>query len=144
MATYKHDQGRMARMAAFWTLAALLFYGCTALRAELVGRVEALGKPLIAAMPRLSVIGVDFNAAFLIAALLFGVGVWLLYRWIETPKNADLLIETEAELRKVTWPTVKEVVNASVVVVVSVLFLMAFLAGADVLLARIARVIFGG
>jgi hypothetical protein len=28
--------------------------------------------------------------------------------------------------------------------VVSVLFLMAFLAGADVLLARIARVIFGG
>jgi preprotein translocase SecE subunit len=144
MASYKHDQGRMARMAAFWTLAALIFYGCNALRGELVARFDALGRPLIASMPRLSLLGVDFNAAFLIAALIFGVSVWLIYRWIETPKNADLLIETEAELRKVTWPTGKEVINASVVVVVSVLFLMAFLAGADVLLARIARVIFGG
>ena len=144
MASYKHDQGRMARMAAFWTLAALLFYGCAALRSELAARFDALERPLIPGLPEIPPLGIDFNAAFLIAALLFGTGVWLLYRWIETPKNADLLIETEAELRKVTWPTGKEVVNSSVVVVVSVLFLMAFLAGADMLLARIARVIFGG
>lgn len=144
MASYKHDQGRMARMAAFWTLTALLFYGCTALRSELVARSTALSRPLIASMPTVPPLGLDFNLALLIVAPLFCLGLWLLYRWIEAPKNADLLIETEAELRKITWPTAKEVVNASVVVVVSVLFLMAFLAGADVLLARIARVIFGG
>ena len=52
--------------------------------------------------------------------------------------------EVREEGRKVTWPTMREVVNSSVVVIVSVLFLMAFLAGADIVLARIAGVIFGG
>ena len=143
MAGYKKDQGRMVCMAVFWSLAALLFYGCTALRAELAGQFEALGRPLVAALPQVPVLGVHLTAAFLIAALLFLVSVWLLYRWLETPKNADLMIETESELRKVTWPSVKEVVSSSVVVIFSVLFLMAYLAGADIVLARIARVIFG-
>lgn len=145
MAGYKKDQGRMARMAAFWSLAALIFYGCTSLRAELAGRFpQSLGKPLIASFPELPVLGVQLSAAFLIVAALFTAAIWLLYRWVEKPKNADLLIETEAELRKVTWPTAKEVIGSSTVVILSVLFLMAFLAGADLLLARIARVIFGG
>jgi preprotein translocase SecE subunit len=144
MAGYKKDQGRMARMAAFWSLAALIFYGCTSLRAELAGRWSgALGRPLIASVPELPVLGVQLSAAFLIATLLFVGAIWLLYRQVEKPKNADLLIETEAELRKVTWPTGKEVIGSSTVVILSVLFLMAFLAGADVVLARIARVILG-
>ena len=144
MAGYKKDQGRMARMAAFWSLAVLIFYGCTSLRAELAGRwSQALGRPLVAGFPTLPVLGVQLTPAFLIAALLFSVSIWLLYRWVEKPRNADLLIETESELRKVTWPTVKEVAGSSTVVIISVLFLMAFLAGADVILARVARVIFG-
>jgi len=134
----------MARMAAFWSLTVLIFYGCTSLRAELAGRVAPLGRPLFAAMPSIPVLGVQLSAAFLIATLVFCGAVFAVRRWIEKPKNADLLIETEAELRKVTWPTSKEVVGASTVVIVSVLFLMAFLAGADMLLARIASVIFGG
>jgi preprotein translocase SecE subunit len=145
MAGYKQDQGRMARMAAFWSLTVLIFYGCTSLRAELVGRwPNSLGRALVEAMPTVPVLGLQLNAAFLIVTVLFVGGVLLVRRWIETPKNADLLIDTEAELRKVTWPTVKEVVSSSVVVIFSVIFLMAFLAGADVVLARIARVIFGG
>jgi hypothetical protein len=32
------------------------------------------------------------------------------------PTVADLLIDTETELRKVTWPTVPEAVNSSIVV----------------------------
>jgi preprotein translocase SecE subunit len=145
MAGYKKDQGRMARMAAFWSLAALIFYGCLSLRAELAGRFSSsLGRPLIGSFPTIPVLGVQLTAAFLIVALLFAVSIWLLYRWVEKPRNADLLIETEAELRKVTWPTGKEVIGSSTVVILSVVFLMAFLAGADLLLARIARVIFGG
>lgn len=144
MAGYKKDQGRLARMAAFWTLAALIFYGSTALRAELAGRwPKVFGKPLIASFQEIPVLGVQLTAAFVIALLLCVVSIWLLYRWVEKPRNADLLIETESELRKVTWPTGKEVFSSSAVVIFSVLFLMAFLAGADVLLARIAGVIFG-
>ena len=50
---------------------------------------------------------------------------------------ADLLIETESELRKTTWPTMDEVINSSIVVVVTVLVLGAFLALADSVLARV-------
>jgi len=144
MAAYKQDQGRLARMASFWTLVAMAFYGCSSLRAELPAYFEQLGQPLVSGMPEIPVLGVRLDAAFLIAAVLFVSGTWLIYRWLETPKNADLLIETENELRKVTWPTMKEVVNASIVVIISVLFLMAFLAGADIVLARVAAVVLGG
>lgn len=144
MAGYKQDQGRLARMASFWTLVAMTYYGCSSLRAELPAYFDQLGQPLVEGLPRIPVLGVHLDAAFGIAFVLFVAATWLIYRWLETPRNADLLIETEAELRKVTWPTMKEVVNSSIVVIVSVLFLMAFLAGADIVLARVAGVLLGG
>jgi preprotein translocase subunit SecE len=50
----------------------------------------------------------------LIAALVFGV--WL----FNQPRAADFLIDTENELKnKVTWPSKKEEINASVVVVIA-------------------------
>ena len=56
-----------------------------------------------------------------------------------------MLIETESELRKVTWPTMPEAVRSSVVVIACVLFLMAFLASADWVLGRWAeRLLLGG
>jgi preprotein translocase SecE subunit len=61
----------------------------------------------------------------------------LLYRYLQRPKVADLLIETEGELRKVTWPKLEDVTNSSLVVVFCVLFLMGFLAAADYLLGRL-------
>ena len=138
MPAYKKDQGRMVRMAVFWSVAVLTFYGCSSLRRELAGRFEhSLGQPLSAAVPKIPILGVHLTGAFLIAAALFCAGMFLVYRWQERPKNADLLIETETELRKVTWPSGQEVFNSSLVVIVCVLVLMAFLAGADWLLARI-------
>ena len=71
------------------------------------------------------------------ALALFLVVVFGIHAWLERPKNADLLIETEIELRKVTWPTSQEVFSSSLVVVVCVILLMAFLAGADWFLARV-------
>jgi len=68
----------------------------------------------------------------------------LLFRWHQTPKLADLLIETESELQKVTWAKMPEVVNSSIVVIGFVLFLMAFLAGSDVILSRISDYILNG
>ena len=63
---------------------------------------------------------------------------------MEKPKNADLLIETESELRKVTWPTLDETVDGSIVVMVVVIFLMGFMAGADYVLGEVfGRIITG-
>ena len=57
--------------------------------------------------------------------------------------TADLLIDTESELKKVTWPTGEEVANSSFVVIVSVLFIMGFLAVADFIIAKLAGRLLG-
>ncbi len=131
---YKKDQGRMARMAAYWSLAILLFYGCHSLYGELNGRFQSLKGDLIGRP--IPVLGITVNPAFLIAAVLLGLGLYALHRWQETPKVADLLIETESELRKVTWPTLPEAINSSIVVLITVAILMVFLAGSDYLLGQ--------
>jgi preprotein translocase SecE subunit len=132
------DHGRIARLAVFWSLAVLIYYGCTSLRTALVGNFPSIGKPLTASFPKIPVLGVDFTAAFLIALIVFAGALFLVWRWVERPKTSNLLAETEIELRKVTWPSGQEVFNSSVVVVICVVFLMAFLAGADYVLARAA------
>ena len=119
MARYKEDQGRMVRMAVFWSIALLLFYGCNSLSETLAGQFQALGQPAIAALPKLPVLGTSLSSSFLISAVVFLGATFLAYRWVESPKIADLLIETEHELRKVTWPTGKEVMNSSITVVAS-------------------------
>lgn len=142
---YKQDQGRMARMATFWTLAILIFYGCVTLRSELSGRFQDSLGALLWDGARVPVLGVEVTGALLISVVVFTGAMILLYRWTESPKIADALIETESELRKVTWPSLDEAIQSSVVVIVTVLVLMAILAGADFLLGWWAsKVLTGG
>lgn len=147
---YRKDQGRFARMAAFWTLAILLLYGCLQLRTELtsifpgsLGYVFGSNENGEGGL-RLPIVGVDVSVALIVSVLAAGLGLWLLYRWLETPKRADLLIETEHELRKVSWPTLDEAVDGSIVVVVVVLFLMGFMAVADYVLGIVFQRIITG
>jgi len=141
MKAYKSDQGRMVRMGAFWILALLYLYGCMALHSTLIAFVDSMSEPLLGTVP---ILRWELNGAFLLCALLFLAGFYLLWAWHQTPKVADLLIETESELQKVTWAKWDEVVNTSIVVVFFVLFLMAFLAGSDIVLSRIFGRILGG
>ena len=82
----------------------------------------------------------DFKLSIVSAVIATVVGVTM-YR---SDKYYHLANEVSSELKKVTWPTYKEVINSSIIVVVCVLFLMVFLAGSDWFLARIMqRVLFG-
>jgi len=121
-------------MAAYWSLALLILYGCRSFYLLLPGWWPDLGKPLVASQPKIPILGWNLNGSLLIAGVLLSVTWYLLYRWQQTPKVADLLIDTETELTKVTWPTMSDAVNSSLVVVAVVLFLMTFLAGSDALL----------
>jgi len=142
---YKSDQGRLTRLAAFWSTAALAYYGCVSLRATLSTIFHgALATPIFPSMKQIPVLGLNLNPALLITAAVLGLAWWGLYRWQQTPKVADLLTETEAELRKVTWPTVSEAVNSSIIVIACVVFLMVFLAGADYVLGRWTTLILTG
>lgn len=140
---YKKNQGRMVRMTAFWVLAVLIFYGCSSLRAELTSMSpDTLGVPIQGM--RVPILSLDLSPALIISAVVLAIGLWLLYRWEQKPKNADLLIETEAELRKVYWPSLEEAISGSWAVLMTVVFLMAFLAGADYVLGEVVGVILTG
>ncbi|QDV08453.1 preprotein translocase subunit SecE [Planctomycetes bacterium Poly30] len=140
---YRKDQGRLARMATFWSLAVLLAYGCIRMRTELSGLFpDSMGKG-IGGMT-LPLVGMELSPALLLSIASFVIGLWFLNRTLEKPKNADLLIETEAELRKVTWPTLDETIDGSIVVMVVVIFLMVFMASADFILGEVfTRIITG-
>ena len=136
---YKKDQGRMVRMAAFWSLALLLFYGCMSLHTTLVVAWPGLKGSFFANLQTIPIIGVTPNGALVITAIALGLGLYVLNSWQQKEKNAELLIETENELRKVTWPSSDEAMDGSLVVIICVVFLMAFMAGADWVLGRIAQ-----
>ncbi|MDB2576809.1 preprotein translocase subunit SecE [Planctomycetota bacterium] len=133
---YRKDQGRLARMTTFWSLAVLLAYGCIRMRAELTGKFpDSIGSSLSDGLV-IPLVNLPLSPALIASVAALVVGLWFLNRTLDRPKNADLLIETESELRKVTWPTVDETVDGSVVVIVVVLFLMGFMAAADFVLGR--------
>ena len=121
---YKEGQGKWLRGA----LAAVVFLGAVSAVVTFHRRAPA--------MPfRIPGINWQMDGRHLIEApillVLLGWGVWLYNR----PKVVDFLIDTEHELKnRVTWPQRKEEINASVVVVVTVLIMMAFIFGVDQLL----------
>ena len=53
-------------------------------------------------------------------------------------RPAELLIETEIEMRKVTWPTVTEVLGATLVVIVVTLILGFYLWALDIAMSYTA------
>lgn len=133
----------MARMAVFWSLAILIYWGAHSLHAQLGLLSDKLGNALGsdengAGGIIIPVLAIRFSWAFIIACVFFCGAIYALYRWTETPKTADLLIETEQELKKVTWPTWREVRDSSAVVILVVLVLLVFLATSDIVLARIS------
>ncbi|MBL8692997.1 MAG: preprotein translocase subunit SecE [Planctomycetes bacterium] len=51
--------------------------------------------------------------------------------WLNRPHVADLLIETEAELKKVTWPTMPDTASSSLIVLITVLVIFLLVAVYD-------------
>jgi preprotein translocase subunit SecE len=148
-AGYKPEQGRYVRMAAFWSLFAFWSYGCYRLQFTLQGWFAGwfpaprfhpgFGEGDFVQLPLVG----GINLATIVTLVVFAVGVYLIHRILNRPKVADLLIETETELRKVTWPSRDETLTASVVVIATVVILVAYLWVADLGLAFITRRIMG-
>jgi preprotein translocase subunit SecE len=113
---YKRNQGKMVRQIT--AVSIFLVAGVSAWRAHALFISPAVG---------------DQNRAvgYLIALALAGLGCWIGYRLVNWPKFADFLISVEAELNKVSWPTQRELVRASIVVIFTILFLSAILFAYD-------------
>ena len=115
---YKRNQGRMVRQItclSIWIVAAVAAW-----------RFHAL---FLLPMMQDGLRAISYLIAVGIAAL----GCWFGYRLVNWPKFADFLISVEAELNKVSWPTQKELVRASLVVIFTILFMSAILFAYDAL-----------
>ncbi len=133
---HKPEEGRHARQASFWLGEGMIFFGCYALSTEL-SSWTALRTPVIAGFPELPLLGIALTGSFVIALLVFLAASLAYLRMLAKPKVADHLIEVEGEVRKVTWPSFEEATNSSIVVIITVLVLMGFLAASDFVLGRI-------
>ncbi|MCC6669726.1 MAG: preprotein translocase subunit SecE [Planctomycetes bacterium] len=78
-----------------------------------------------------------FGPAQLVALTVLAAGGWAIHRALNRPRVADLLIETEGELRKVTWPSSHETISGTVAVAVTVVVMFVFLIVADLLLTYV-------
>lgn len=125
---YKPHQGRMARLATFWAMAAILALAAVRLSQTLAawyGGAISLGSAA-------STLGgegaVDYGLVrFLIPLALLAVGCWLAFRMVNVPRFAEFLIAVEGEMAKVSWPSYGEVVRSSAVIIFMIFALSAIL-----------------
>jgi preprotein translocase SecE subunit len=141
--TYRKDQGRYARMLAFWALTCLFAYGCFhggGLVTVLDRWMEGSNPVLIEPFPLVQKLRVSTLVAIgVVLAIAFAIHVTL-----SRPKIADALIETEAEMQKVTWPTWSEAWSGTMAVTGMVIVLLVFLTGVDLILLKGIMMLIGG
>ena len=100
---YKRNQGRVTRQVTFATLAIIVVLGTMSLY-------------------RFGIIWSDYMRYGVAGTVLLG-GLWLSFRFVNYPRFADFLIAVEAEMNKVSWPSKKELIRSSLVVLFCILAL---------------------
>ena len=135
---YKHGQGKLSRGVAALTVGLLGAFGCyrlylwlggfKAFRDELQGLEGILGTDIQVNLALVCSVG---------ALALLTTGVYLLSN---NAKVADFLLDTEAELKKVSWPSRREVLKSSAVVMVVVALLGLYILLLDTVLAKLQEV----
>jgi preprotein translocase SecE subunit len=132
---YKKGQGKTARLTAYVLLGLLVLFGAYRLHATFNRPGEGVlveGLPLLGALTLMKVF----------AALAFLGGMLALHVVLNRAAVTDLLIDTEQEMRKVSWPSWAEVKSATLVVVLVTFVMGMMLFGFDWLLQRLFRLIF--
>jgi preprotein translocase SecE subunit len=133
---YKKGQGTLARSIAYGMAAGLIIFGAIRLYARLGGPFNEI---LAQDVP---VIG-DITVRLVLAIVVALGGLVALHVVLNRPQAVDLLIETEQEMRKVSWPTLPEVWNATGVVILVTATLAISMSAFDFGLRRILILIFG-
>jgi len=141
MEPQKAGQGSLTRLITWTVLILAVALGCRELYAWIQSPKD---QPLVPGewFRHLPLLAVPFSLKFLICLVLF-VGLIFSVRWImHRPSMATTLVETELEMKKISWPTRQESFNAMWVVVFVTLVLTVTLASFDGALHILLRFIF--
>ena len=116
-------------MASFWALTLLAAYGCLGGLPIMLDRSlsPSFNQTFVEQFPLFGTLKVST----LIALSVLGLVAFVVHRILNRPRAADLLIDTEAEMRKVTWPSVPETWAGTLAVMLTVVILFVFLTVAD-------------
>ena len=146
MTKYKPDQGVYARTTALWLLGALWGFGAYTFYYWLLSFRGEDGTGFFVSNlidGDLPVLSVPLTPSLLVAVLVGVAGLVMINKQLARPKAADMLIDSETEMRKCTWPSWDETFSSSIVIVLVMLFFTVMLAGMDyVLNAVMTRVVF--
>jgi len=144
LAPYRPGQGVYARAAVAGAMLLLALLSCVQLynmsRSEAAGQAfTLLGMPVPYA-------AIWSGAAFVVLGLaifLFTFGLQTGVQWLDGKTHGliDLLIDTEAELAKVSWPNSDELTVSTTAVLISIVVLGVFLLGVDSLAVFVMRLL---
>jgi len=103
---YKPGQGKWVRWGTVAALSIVAAAGAYWLASKALAAVDTNNKALDAV--------IQFGGAAL------WLGLWALFAFwfVSTPRWAEFLIMTESEMRKVSWPSRREVINSTKVVII--------------------------
>lgn len=139
-AIYKEDQGKVARII----LVTVIMLGTVFALQQLHGYMPKIPDWKLGGLIDKNGLALGIlDWRYMAHGPLIVLAIMFAYRQFNRPKTADFLIETENELKnKVTWPSRKEEISASVVVVVTVLILSVFIFGVDYLMKLFSEGLF--
>lgn len=132
-------EGVFVRRVAAVLVAAIWFIGAYQLYNYLVGYDFWRAAWGGASIPLLEL---PINMAMLSGVVVFLGGGLASYLYMNRSAPTDFLVETETEMKKVTWPTKDEASNASLVVIGTVVVIGCLLALFDVVLNFLFKFIF--
>ena len=112
---YKRGQGKYTRLGSAFGAAIIAGLGCF----QLYNKLQAAD--------------VGLWVQTMVPASLFVVLSFLIFWFVNKPNIANFMIAAEAEMKKVSWSTRKEVIRSTKVVIFSVVMLGAFLFLADIM-----------
>ena len=141
MAAYRPDQGVYARVVAGGTALLLALFASVRVYqlsyAEGDASIEMLGMPVPHSAIWAAVLFVGL--AFVVFVFTYGLQTGLAALDKGSHALIDLLIDTQAELGKVSWPGSEELTRSTAAVLISILLLGVFLLGVDWLVASALR-----
>jgi preprotein translocase subunit SecE len=108
---YKRNQGRRVRQWTGVAVAAIFILGARSMYFNLLADFDALKDS--------ARLGISIGLGL--------VGCWFAYRLVNYPKFADFLISVQAEMDKVTWISMNELMRSTIVVIVCMTMIGALL-----------------